>query len=96
MLLVSTVLSYSSLHSCELQVFKFGTVDGKPAEDHIKHTYILQPVTGNAKYSKQNSNESANVGLPLQKAVVNLDDVTLCLPKVNFAISSLVVLRLIN
>lgn len=65
-----------------VQVFKFGTKDGKPA-DHVikKHTYILQPITGNAKYSKLRSSESANRGQPLQKASVNLDDVTLCLPK---------------
>lgn len=68
----------------EVQVFKFGTKDGKPA-DHVikKHTYILQPITGNAKYSKLRSSESANRGQPLQKASVNLDDVTLCLPKVH-------------
>ncbi|KAK9266873.1 hypothetical protein L1049_027132 [Liquidambar formosana] len=65
-----------------VQVFKFGTKDGEPADGLIKkHTYILQPVTGNAKYSKQRSNESANSNQPLQKAAVNLDDVTLCLSK---------------
>ncbi|XP_059641926.1 uncharacterized protein LOC132283907 [Cornus florida] len=65
-----------------VQVFKFGTKDGKPADDLIKkHTYILQPVTGNAKYSKLRPNVSVNSGQPLQKAAVNLDDVTLCLSK---------------
>lgn len=65
-----------------VQVFKFGTKDGKPADGLIKnHTYVLQPVTGNAKYSKQRSNDSANSNQPLQNAVVNLDDVTLCLSK---------------
>ncbi|KAA8522113.1 hypothetical protein F0562_012573 [Nyssa sinensis] len=64
------------------QVFKFGTKDGKPADSVTeKHTYILQPVTGNAKYSKLRANESASSGQPLQKAAVNLDDVTLCLSK---------------
>ncbi|XP_050223282.1 uncharacterized protein LOC126673249 [Mercurialis annua] len=69
-----------------VQVFKFGTNNGKPA-DHImkKHSYILQPVTGNAKYSKLRSNEYANgdqpAGQPLQKAAVNLNDVTLSLSK---------------
>ncbi|KAH7549714.1 hypothetical protein JRO89_XS13G0070800 [Xanthoceras sorbifolium] len=65
-----------------VQVFRFGTKDGKPADCLIKsHTYILQPVTGNAKYSKLQSNESINSGQPLQKAAVNLDDVTLCLSR---------------
>uniref|UniRef100_A0A6N2K527 PH domain-containing protein n=1 Tax=Salix viminalis TaxID=40686 RepID=A0A6N2K527_SALVM len=65
-----------------LQVFRFGTKDGKPA-DHmmIKHTYILQPVTGDATYSKLRLKESANSEQPLQKAVVNLNDVTLSLSK---------------
>lgn len=66
------------------QVFRFGTKDGKPADHLVKsHTYILQPVTGNAKYSKLRPNVSADSGQPLQKAAVNLDDVTLCLSKVS-------------
>uniref|UniRef100_A0A2C9U4Y6 Integrase catalytic domain-containing protein n=1 Tax=Manihot esculenta TaxID=3983 RepID=A0A2C9U4Y6_MANES len=65
-----------------VQVFRFGTKDGKPSDSIMKkHSYILQPVTGNAKYSKLRSNESVNGGQPLQKAEVNLDDVTLCLSK---------------
>ncbi|KAK4844286.1 hypothetical protein QYF36_018501 [Acer negundo] len=65
-----------------VQVFRFGTKEGKPADCLLKsHTYILQPVTGNAKYSKLQSNESINSGQPLQKAAVNLDDVTLCLSR---------------
>lgn len=69
--------------SMELQVFRFGTKDGKPSDSIMKkHSYVLQPVTGNAKYSKLRSNESVNGGQPLQKAEVNLDDVTLCLSKV--------------
>lgn len=65
-----------------LQVFRFGTKDGKPA-DHmmVKHSYILQPVTGDATYSKLRRKESANSDQPLQKAVVNLNDVTLSLSK---------------
>uniref|UniRef100_A0A7N0VMH0 PH domain-containing protein n=1 Tax=Kalanchoe fedtschenkoi TaxID=63787 RepID=A0A7N0VMH0_KALFE len=63
------------------QVFKFGTKDGKPDSVLKEHTYILQPVSGNAKYSKQRQNASINSIQPLQKAVVNLDDVTLCLSK---------------
>lgn len=47
-----------------------------------KHTYILQPVTGNAKYVKSQLNEYADSHQPQQKASVNLDDVTLCLSKV--------------
>ncbi|EOA17894.1 hypothetical protein CARUB_v10006303mg [Capsella rubella] len=64
------------------QIFRFGTKDGKPADCLTrKHFYILQPVSGNAKYSKSQANESSNNVQPLQKAYVNLDDVTLCLSK---------------
>ncbi|XP_057487524.1 uncharacterized protein LOC130773593 isoform X2 [Actinidia eriantha] len=64
------------------QVFKFGTTDGKPADSLIRsHTYVLQPLTGNAKYLKLRPNDSANSSQPRQKAAVNLDDVTLCLSK---------------
>ncbi|XVF52445.1 hypothetical protein PTKIN_Ptkin05aG0018700 [Pterospermum kingtungense] len=65
-----------------VQVFRFGTKDGLPADHPIQpHTYILQPVTGNAKYLKLRQNESSHSGEPLQKAAVSLDDVTLCLSK---------------
>ncbi|XP_015084887.1 uncharacterized protein LOC107028368 [Solanum pennellii] len=64
-----------------VKIFRYGTANGKPA-DHIKeHSYILQPVTGNAKFSKQRPNPSRDNSDPLQKAVVALDDVTLCLSK---------------
>jgi vacuolar protein sorting-associated protein 13A/C len=39
-------------------------------------------VTGDATYSKLQRKESANSDQPLQKAVVNLNDVTLSLSKV--------------
>ncbi|WCJ20748.1 hypothetical protein M5689_002962 [Euphorbia peplus] len=65
-----------------VQVFRFGTNNGKPADRIMKkHSYVLQPVSGNAKYSKLSPNTSINSGQPLQKAIVNLDDVTLCLSK---------------
>ncbi|KAL8141812.1 hypothetical protein V2J09_014844 [Rumex salicifolius] len=65
------------------QVFKFGTKGGKPAPNNLEemHTYILQPVTGNAKYIKLLHKESGNGGQPSQKAAVHLDDVTICLSK---------------
>lgn len=64
------------------QIFNFGTEDGKPADTlSQKHSYILQPVTGKAKYSKLDSSEVADSKQPLQKAVVNLDDVTISLSK---------------
>nr|XP_027080056.1 uncharacterized protein LOC113703042 isoform X2 [Coffea arabica] len=64
------------------QIFKFGTKEGKAAAVlPEEHSYILQPVTGNAKYSKQHASLPVNDGQPLQKAVVNLDDVTLSLSK---------------
>ncbi|XWS38677.1 hypothetical protein CRYUN_Cryun19dG0151500 [Craigia yunnanensis] len=65
-----------------VQVFRFGTKDGRPADYPIgEHTYIVQPVTGNAKYLKLRQNESSDRSEPLQKGVVSLDDVTLCLSK---------------
>ncbi|XP_042953951.1 uncharacterized protein LOC122290372 isoform X2 [Carya illinoinensis] len=65
-----------------LKVFRFGTKDGKPADSLTKkHNYILQPVSGKAKYTKLRQNEFADGSQPQQKAVVNLDDVTLCLSK---------------
>lgn len=63
------------------QVFKFGTKNGKPSAVLKNHSYILQPVSGNAKYSKLRPSDSFDEGQPLQKAIVNLDDVTLCLSK---------------
>ncbi|KAF8032759.1 hypothetical protein BT93_D1608 [Corymbia citriodora subsp. variegata] len=64
-----------------VQVFRFGTDKGKPANRLMKkHAYILQPVTGNANYVKSRPNEH-NEQQSLQKAAVNLDDVTLCLSK---------------
>ncbi|KAK4262505.1 hypothetical protein QN277_028058 [Acacia crassicarpa] len=64
------------------QVFKFGTKEGKPADYALReHSYILQPVTGQAKYSKLQPNKVAESNEPLHKAVVNLDDVTICLSK---------------
>ncbi|XP_060207492.1 uncharacterized protein LOC132635217 [Lycium barbarum] len=65
-----------------VKIFRYGTENGKPADGHIKeHSYILQPVTGKAKFSKQRPNPSRDNMEPLQKAVVSLDDVTLCLSK---------------
>ncbi|KAL3817950.1 hypothetical protein ACJIZ3_003855 [Penstemon smallii] len=64
------------------QIFKFGTRDGKPEAGNMeKHSYVLQPVSGHANYSKDRQNVSVSKGQPLQKATVNLDDVTLCLSK---------------
>ncbi|KAG9452487.1 hypothetical protein H6P81_005391 [Aristolochia fimbriata] len=64
------------------KVFEVVSGDDKHADGLIKvHSYALQPVTGNAKYSKLRQDESQNTGQPLQKAAVNLDDVTLCLSK---------------
>ncbi|KAL3619418.1 hypothetical protein CASFOL_036988 [Castilleja foliolosa] len=67
------------------QIFKFGTAGGKPATDYLeKHSYVLEPVSGNATYSKDRSDASSRSGQPLQNAVVNLDDVTLCLSKTGY------------
>ncbi|XP_023553987.1 uncharacterized protein LOC111811402 [Cucurbita pepo subsp. pepo] len=64
------------------KVFRFGTKNGKPAEGFDKkHSYILQPVSGYARYTKLRENDHADSREPLQKASVYLDDVTLCLSK---------------
>lgn len=42
-------------------------------------------MTGKAKFSKQRPNPSLDNTEPLQKAVVALDDVTLCLSKAGLA-----------
>ncbi|XP_074317635.1 uncharacterized protein LOC141653693 isoform X2 [Silene latifolia] len=65
-----------------LQVFKFGTKDGQVAGSLVRdHSYILEPISGNAKYFKLRSDASPVSNQPLQKAVVNLDEVTICLSK---------------
>ncbi|KAL4281357.1 hypothetical protein GQ457_03G021640 [Hibiscus cannabinus] len=65
-----------------VQVFRFGTKDGRPADHPIEeHSYILQLVTGDAKFLKLRQNESYNSDQPRWKASVNLDNVTLCLSK---------------
>ncbi|PPR99880.1 hypothetical protein GOBAR_AA20786 [Gossypium barbadense] len=65
-----------------VQVFRFGTKDGRPADHPTEeHSYILQPVTGDAKYMKLRQNQSSNSDEPLQKAAVSLENVTLCLSK---------------
>lgn len=64
-------------------MFNFGTKDGKVAGNCVdKHSYILEPVSGKAKYLKLRSDVSPVTNQPLQKAVINLDDVTICLSKV--------------
>ncbi|XP_062104357.1 uncharacterized protein LOC133815543 [Humulus lupulus] len=65
-----------------VQVFRYGTKEGKPSDRIVKqHTYILEPITGNEKYTKLRANELAKSDQPLQNATVNLDDVILCLSK---------------
>lgn len=70
-----------------LQIFELPKEDGtclsSPSKEHCyEHCYILQPVTGNGKYTKLRLDESKNTGQALQKAAVDLDDVTLSLSKV--------------
>ncbi|KAH9610754.1 hypothetical protein KSS87_017342 [Heliosperma pusillum] len=65
-----------------LQVFKFGTKDGQVAGSLVHdHSYILEPISGNAKYLKLRSDASPVSNQPLQKAMVNLDEVTICVSK---------------
>lgn len=44
---------------------------------------MLEPVSGNAKYTKLRLEESKSTKQALQKAVINLDNVTLSLSKVD-------------
>ncbi|XP_073111690.1 uncharacterized protein [Elaeis guineensis] len=64
------------------QIFELVNKDGKWVNAPSKeHNYILQPVTGNATYTKLRLDVSKNTGQALQKAAVQLDDVTLSLAK---------------
>ncbi|KAL6642664.1 hypothetical protein ACP70R_020845 [Stipagrostis hirtigluma subsp. patula] len=62
------------------QVFEFREQDGS-ASVSKKHTYILQPISGKAKYTKIQLTEAKKTGQALQNAAVDLDDVTLSLSK---------------
>ncbi|KAL6906369.1 hypothetical protein ACP4OV_003970 [Aristida adscensionis] len=62
------------------QVFEFREKDGSRSVSK-KHTYILQPISGKAKYTKIQLTEAKKTGQALQNAVVDLDDVTLSLSK---------------
>lgn len=77
-------MSSLGLHNLNLmQIFEPQNKNGKSSKKNPEvHSYLLEPVTGNARYIKLPSNESRKSGQPLQKAIVYLDDVTLCLSKV--------------
>ncbi|CAD6212089.1 unnamed protein product [Miscanthus lutarioriparius] len=62
------------------QVFEFQEQDGSRSASK-KHAYILQPVSGKAKYTKIQLTEAKKTGQALQNAAVDLDDVTLSLSK---------------
>ncbi|KMZ62918.1 hypothetical protein ZOSMA_43G00990 [Zostera marina] len=65
-----------------IQIFEPQNKNGKNSKKNPEvHSYLLKPVTGNARYIKLPSNESRIPEKPLQKAIVYLDDVTLCLSK---------------
>lgn len=66
-----------------IQIFELVNKDGKWVYAPKEHNYILQPVTGNAKYTKLRLDESKNTRQALQQATVQLDDVTLSLAKVH-------------
>jgi vacuolar protein sorting-associated protein 13A/C len=63
------------------QIFEFPE-QGSSGSVSKKHTYILQPVSGKAKYTKIQLTEAKKTGQALQNAAVDLDDVTLSLSKV--------------
>ncbi|KAJ4777649.1 Pleckstrin (PH) domain-containing protein isoform 2 [Rhynchospora pubera] len=64
------------------QIFEFGEKDDSTSEKaSFKHSYILQPVTGTAIYTKLRLLEARRTNQALQKAAVDLDDVTLSLSK---------------
>ncbi|RLN19158.1 hypothetical protein C2845_PM02G19660 [Panicum miliaceum] len=62
------------------QIFEFAEQGGSGSASK-KHTYILQPVSGKAKYTKIQLTEAKKTGQALQNAAVDLDDVTLSLSK---------------
>ncbi|AQL05543.1 pleckstrin homology (PH) domain-containing protein [Zea mays] len=62
------------------QVFEFQEQDGSRSASK-KHAYILQPVSGKAKYTKIQLTEAKKTGQALQNTAVDLDDVTLSLSK---------------
>ena len=70
------------------QVFEFQEQDGSRSASK-KHAYILQPVSGKAKYTKIQLTEAKKTGQALQNAAVDLDDVTLSLSKVCTLVFSL-------
>jgi vacuolar protein sorting-associated protein 13A/C len=78
---------------CKLhfQVFEFQEQDGSRSASK-KHAYILQPVSGKAKYTKIQLTEAKKTGQALQNTAVDLDDVTLSLSKVCTPVFSLSVL----
>jgi hypothetical protein len=47
-----------------------------------EHSYLLHPVRGYAKYTKLGYKDLRSADQPAQKALVNLDDVTLSLSQV--------------
>ena len=66
-----------------LQIFELESDRSNSTKMPEEHCYILQPVTGNARYTKLRMEQSKNMALPRQKASVNLEDVTLCLSEVH-------------
>lgn len=67
------------------QKFEFGEKDDSKGEKaSFKHCYILHPITGTGKYTKLRLLEARRTNQALQKAAVDLDDVTLALSKVLF------------
>ncbi|XP_078437793.1 pleckstrin homology (PH) domain-containing protein isoform X2 [Wolffia australiana] len=61
------------------QIFELDPIDDYSVKKSGDHCYFLQPVTGNARYTKLRTEESRIRAMPLQKASINLEDVTLCL-----------------
>jgi hypothetical protein len=74
-----------------LQVFELREQNSSTS-DSKKHTYILQPISGKAKYTKIQLSEAKKTGQALQNASVDLDDVTLSLSKVCIVIFPLIIL----
>eukprot|EP01018_Ginkgo_biloba_P007485 Gb_23775 [translate_table: standard] len=69
------------------QIFEPGVKAEQSTAGNIgsqEHSYVLQPVCGYAKYAKLGSDVSRTADQPAQSAVVNLDDVTLCLSQAEY------------
>jgi hypothetical protein len=66
------------------QIFVPGIKEEDPKTSKLGHSYVLQPVGGNARYYKLANKDHRSPDDPAQKAIVMLDDVTIGMAEVRF------------